>query len=73
MATVRLKNRFLETFGVLVMVLALVRCVYDGIAAQDAADDTAVADTVAVPTFPKTASTRYVADGGKRTYCSVIQ
>lgn len=47
MATVRLKNRFLETLGILIMVLALVRCVFPGIAGQDAAGDVAEAETEA--------------------------
>ena len=53
MATVRLKNRYIETLGVLVMVLALIRCVFPGIAGQDTADAADDADTLAVQAVGK--------------------
>ena len=34
MATKKLKHRYVQTFGIIVMVLALVRCVFPGVAGQ---------------------------------------
>ena len=64
------KHRFLEVFGIVVMVLSLVRCAFPGIAVQPAmrgaADSVGTVKATAAQAFPAQmppASARYVADG----------
>ena len=42
MATVRLKNRYLELLGIIILVLALGRCVFPGIAGKEEVEDQAI-------------------------------
>ena len=44
MATIRLKNRYLETLGIIILVLALARCIFPGIAGNEKAAVEAVSD-----------------------------
>ena len=47
MATKKLKHRYVQTFGIIVMVLALVRCVFPGVAGQsDKQQPISQADTI---------------------------
>ena len=44
MATIRLKNRYLETLGIIILVLALARCIFPGIAGNEKEAVKAVSD-----------------------------
>lgn len=54
MATNRLKNRYLQTFGITVIVLALVRCVFPGVAGHDTAVSNMIADIEVDSLLPDT-------------------
>lgn len=43
MATTRMKHRYVQTFGIIVMLLALVRCAFPGVATQNDSEQTASA------------------------------
>lgn len=68
MATVRLKNRYLELLGIIILVLALLRCIFPGITGkEDVATKSGLADTdtIATPmvvTIAPDTTTFYVAD-----------
>lgn len=74
MAKKRIKNRYLETIGIVVILLALVRCAFPGIAEQRAdvtgvvaefADTAAVVDAADDNHQAERVSVRYLADGQK--------
>ena len=70
MASAKIKHQYIQCFGITVLILALVRCVFPGVANNEGSDDTSSSDTVA--TEQETAALWKQWSSGKKSSESVV-